>query len=64
MFYASANQFREFGHAITEQNSRRKGRKRSVERETRRFKAFFGIKAERALVEFKFVKLGRGSGLG
>jgi hypothetical protein len=48
MFYASANQFREFGHAITEQNIRRKGRKRSVERETRRFKAFFGIKAERA----------------
>lgn len=49
MFYASADQFLDLGREIM--NSRRRGgqgRRRSAERELRRFKAFFGVKPSRA----------------
>jgi len=46
MFYASAEQFRILGREIID--GRRRGRQRSAAVESRRFKAFFGVKAERA----------------
>jgi len=46
MFYTSANQFGALGREISEHANRR--RRRSDEQELRQFKAFFGIKPERA----------------
>ena len=50
MFYASADQFRAWGREIFDarRSARGGGRRRSKETESRRFKAFFGVKAERA----------------
>jgi len=49
MFYASAEQFRTWGRDIIDARQvAGRNRRRSAERESRRFKAFFSVKAERA----------------
>jgi len=47
-FYTSAEQFRTLGREIIDaRRTSGLARRRSIERENRRFKAFFGVKAER-----------------
>jgi hypothetical protein len=49
MFYASADQFLDLGREIMDSRRRGgQGRRRSAERELRRFKAFFGVQPARA----------------